>query len=211
MFFIIKPNKNYELRFVPNIKNPKQSIIPVKFQFKENSHTKNFSYIWVDDAIQPFGFGKTILDKLNDLITGKTYTNSEGYIINDINPICYYINSENKVISKSKFNCLNRYEQYSFIKRNDIVKIEPTNLFDVKSEYVLCFETCIKMGFVEITKFQLKRVKPLYKDGDDKNLILNLYNGVEPLEDVAKRFEQNILFGDIQRDRINKIKNILNS
>lgn len=202
--------QSYKLRFMPNISNPSESILNIKMLIKGGCIVKkDFIYILDDGQIEVMIIGRSILESIKQCINGYMGTSDGRYIINcDYNPesnsisqnldcfnrkgnlIKYYANADKSKITIDKIEA----KKGNLLEFTDIVKYEPRNPFDIKSGLCLEFDTsevCYGInGYLSFINLRWVNDTPIYKDGDSKDDITNLYNNVPKL-DEAKEFYKN--------------------
>lgn len=209
----IEKDKEYSIRLMPNIHDVPNSVIETKYTNKDAViiSYKYFSYVLNGNDIDHIMFGKQINDYINNCIHG-FYGTSEGYFIckKDLDieiPEFYYANKDKSIISTDEF----RYGEYpEFTKYTDINIYEKIILFNIKEKYELVFKTRDNHGYLEIYNLGIKETKPLYKDGDDKDVILSLYRHKNELDVFVEQYkseltekypEEDIVFGDKAQKR----------
>jgi hypothetical protein len=139
-------NKEFEIRFLPNIKNFKEPIIDLSYRLKNVLSYKYISYALVDNELKVFIFGRTFYNKCfiskndnlsdlhhkvkyfdlkNDLAVKVKILNVQGYVnidsVEDIHDKKYNFNDNRDFIQKILKNTdLNIYD----VKKQEQEKID---------------------------------------------------------------------------------------
>jgi hypothetical protein len=203
--FEIERNKEYDIRLMPNKFDVSNSIRIIDNE-KSRMYKIYVTYFLNDDGkIDIIRTPKIIVDYIKHCHIG-FYGTSEGYFLcgieNEYIPVLYYANSDKSDIYLSQIEFeLNKNKKESYIKYFDVIEYKRFILCDLKGTYKLHFKTCDEQGYMKIYNIGLKKTEPLYKDGEDKNNILSLYDGVYQLKDYNKYL--------LNEERKDKIKSIL--
>lgn len=201
--FEIERNKEYEIKLMPNYFDVSNHIQTVDSE-KNKLFKIYVSYFLNDEGkIDIIRLPKMIIEYIQKCYRG-FYGTSEGYYLcgleaegvlrnfyyanKDKSEICLYDNEIDKNVQR-------------FTKYYDIIEYKRFILCDLRGEYKLHFKTCDVMGFMKVYNIGLTKCEPLYKEGDDKNKILSLYDNVYQLKDYYKYL--------LNEERKEKIKSIL--
>lgn len=190
----IEPHKNYNIKLLPNINNLNKSIITAKCSVDATRQPifMNFCYAIVNDEVVVLKFNNILRKYIQACING-FYGTSESYFICDQDedkPTEYFSDINKSIIS------LKRSEKTTY-KHEDIVSYVHINLLDVKSKFNLMFDTTEIHDFLKFDNIRMIESEPLYKDGDDKTKILDLYKNVENLEEVANNYKEEMISKNI--------------
>lgn len=187
----IEKNKTYEFRLMPNFFNLKQNIMELKVtsdKSKTEPFVKVFCYVLTEDnKIECLLINKKIREYIHQCLVGFHGT-SEGYYVSGDRVKHYYAYEDKSFISLDSYD--KKTEKLS--KFTDIEYYERINFWDVKSEYILTFKTRDNTGFFEIYNLGFKKVKPLYKNGDDQKSIISLYDNVEKMDHIIENYKKEI-------------------
>ncbi len=150
---------------------------------------KTFAYCLVNNKVDIYMLSTYMYQIIDAGFSGELLVNSVGLILRfknsyydslDINDIYNYLIKEDNTIE---------FNSEDPAAKTDIEKLQ-INLFDVKSEYFLKFDVIIeKHGYKDFINFTIIKQDPIYKDGDDKDTILNLYSGVFYLDDIIEDYK----------------------
>lgn len=216
----LEKNQEYEIRLLPNIDNPTNSIIELVYTVKDIERSilmkRYFCYILTEDnTIDVLVFGKQLKEHIQNCITGY-YGTSEGYFIcNDnqqdedgknIIPTYYYSNDNKSIIKFNQpFDIFDKTDM-SLEKYTDVKWYDKIILYDIKSPFLLTCKTNEIHGFMNIFNIGLKETKPFWKLGDDKNIIYDMYKNHIKIDDVIEEYKNefltnnpNVLFDDDAR------------
>ena len=200
----IEKNMHYQLRLMPNKFDIPNSTISLEFCIqdeKPNMSKRHFSYILGKDGeLDTFMYGETIKRFIDACFHG-FYGTAEGYYICDSGMTYengkpkipkFYLANEDKSRIFSSLEDLNSYHIKDYKKHTEIFLYNKFNLFDIREEYVISFKTRMIGQFMEIYNVCRAEVKPLYKEGDDKEVINSLYNRILPLSECVENYKQNL-------------------
>ena len=192
---------DHSARFMPNVKDMNNSVLEVAFTSTiiEGASIQNaiFSYLLIDGKIDIYRINRNMKEIVRGLLRGTTIINTEGLIISSTGeylgePITNYIIDSNNNI------CLNNevHNREGLDIRTDIITNDPINILSVTSPYVIDFKVCdVELGdhiYKKYYDFRLVEKSPLYKEGDSKESIMDLYNGVYDLELIIDDFKEEV-------------------
>jgi hypothetical protein len=198
--FKIEKFKEYEIKLMPNYFDIPKSIFTINKTYDNGKIYQIYLSYFLNEKgeIDIIKLNKMLINFI-DLSRQGFYGTSEGYFLNISYISLYYANSNKSEIYFDK-PCRDENVE-KFQKYTDIVYYEPINLIDLKCEYNLAFKTSDEQGFMKIYNIGIKKTTPFYKDDDDKNKIISLYDGVYQLKDYDKYI--------LNEERKAKIKEII--
>jgi len=175
----LKPNREYKIRLVPNVKNMIDGqIIQKKYNFGPG-FTRYFSYYMTDKGrVDIFVFGEKLRNFIQECITGYYVDKSNNYI-------CSYGDDP---------------EVYGYNEKK-LKVIERINLFNIQSKYKLHIKTYNNRGYMD---YDIKLIddKSLWKPGDDQNAFKNKWDSVQHLNSYSENWLKT-------RNRKYKIESLL--
>jgi len=215
IFKISKENagQSFELRFVPNANSMKDYMLvrTILHKIEGRPYPKQyrhyFSYIMQDGKIQIFKYGGAISAYLNACMSG-FYGTKDGNLLFVHMPVNYQTDEDHKYkyYAKTNFDTYicketveelmnfnweeNDYAEDPFAGTekiiHEIVKFKPFFPFDLTENKHIAFDVSEKHGFMKIDNLRFVEREPIFKKGDAKEHILELYKNVQPLDDYAK-------------------------
>lgn len=217
----IEKNKEYSIMFMPNINDLKNSILNEKVLYKTkclyniyvslhlNSDTNKIEPIRINTDVYKFiqlyfnGFYRSTEDGHDHILSTVPF---ESYLYHEgsgehIVDFDFSFNDEDK----------SYYLKEGFVEYNNIEYVKPLNIFDINKGYVLKFDTFSEGEFMEINDLRIEETNPIYKEGDDKQAILDMYKNVSlesALEEIKTELGQDYTFGtDIKKSYYENISN----
>lgn len=179
-------------RLMPNIKNPKENIKTIKWLPSNSTSVRlfesYFTHVMEDGEVKIIKIPRLIGEFKHKCING-FYGTSDGYFISTENCDGYYFNRDGDI--RPYYVDSICYEDGVEV-RKDIVYYERINLFDIQEKYEIEYEIEKKEGYIHIhnKNIRLVEVEPLWKDGDDKQKIIDLYSNVDIDKNIEK-FKSN--------------------
>lgn len=235
MYKYPKEKTTIEVKFLPNydLENNKvgdyitELYLGVKDEDKISSVF--FSKVYMNGEINILKYGKQIR-KILESFLGGCYLNSEGLFISAKNNqkiydeyngkyslTEYYIDKDGDVLLPyDTFDC----KMSELEHRTDVVYQDIFNPYDLASKFYLQFDIDWVMNgkFLKYNNFRLIEKDALWSEGEDKNTILNMYKGVDTIEECISKYKKETnekfpktLFGEdalLQRNRASAKKNI---
>lgn len=188
----------YEFRLIPNVSNPSKYCITKRIRSTERVNNPpielNFSYILMNNEIKHTILPRPIMKIVSALMKGtEIFINDENIVLNNSSnsEVKYYSFTENRDIILHEEDVDGEYELFNDI---NILFDEPTNLYNITKGYRILMNMKKIQGFKHFYDIKIfTDVEPLYKEGVDKNLILNMYNDVSPLEDTVEEYISDML------------------
>lgn len=206
--FNIERYKEYEIKLMPNFFEIQTPILQLNKKYNDKPYKLFVTYFLNDQGkIDIVKISSSLINYISSCKRG-FYGTSEGYFLSylDDEVKFYYANSDKSDIqfdpyimgndTKVNEEVAEKYKRY-----NDVVFYDRFMLHDVKCGYNLTFKTTDVQGFMKFYNIGLKKCESLYKEGDDKNKILSLYDGVYQLKDYDKYV--------LNEERKAKIKSII--
>jgi len=208
----IEKNKSYSFNLMPNLHDLQQIYVSLEYTHKEkpNSLVKRyFMYVLKDGKIDVLNANNQIIKLISNTISGH-FTNTNKDFTCEYNIDEYLMNDEGDIIfddyrlEEDREGLIeDGYKSYT-----DIVSVKPKNPFDINSGTKLEFDTLDSHGFLQYVDLRFIEGEPIYKDGDDKSAIINLYDGTNTLDieienykkDLSNRFP--VLFGSVAKKAV---------
>jgi hypothetical protein len=212
------PNYNYDTKKVGEFTQE----LAIGSIDNQRVSTIHFSKVYMDGSITILKFGKQIKHILNSFMQG-CYINSDGgfltakdnekiydedeeeYSLED-----YYLSKDGDVILPSEAF---EYNLNDLDHRTDVVYLERFNPFDIGSKYFFQFDIdWIGIGnnkFLKYHNFKVVEKDPIWSEGEDRDIILELYKDVPSINDCIAQYKEdtsknypNTVFGeDAYRER----------
>jgi hypothetical protein len=208
----LQKGHEYELRLLPDIndlKNPVYSVccsFSYKKQYAPQLHQFHFCYHLKNDKLRVIGFHNTVYKYIQNCMKG-FYGTSEGLYICD----SYEVEKEPKsywAYPDKTYPEINYEHDEKVmggkIEFTDIQKYDPFLLVDVRSPYLLHIKTRTSehMNLLDIYHIGLKETEPLYKEGDSKKAILDLFKIDYSLQQAAEDYMQGIIKHNMNHDNV---------
>jgi hypothetical protein len=200
--FKIEKHQEYELKFMPNFSEPVKPYYELQFTPKRNNSgmtRRYFSYILVDGKIETLITGTALWNYVIKSSTGFWGT-SEGYYIpshehSKNKPIrTYYATLDKSTIlpynGEEPMDTEEQTDIEEYVEFTDVVWYPPINLFSLSCNQVVTVKTDEVSGFMRLSHIGRKEIKPVWQEGDDREFIQKLYEGVEPLSSAPVRHKQ---------------------
>jgi hypothetical protein len=193
----IEKGKSYEFYLMPNYFDLQNGYEEIKYTFKKDPRhlaTKYFMYVLNEGKIEVLVCGNTIVKFIKETLSGY-YTNANGDFTS-YNPVSEYLtNEEGELIVIDDYNEVDKeyYLEEGYTLHNDVVFVKPMNPFDINTGLKLKFQTVDAEGFMKIVDMKFIESTPIYKDGDDKEAIVKLYDDVPKLEDYVENHKKEML------------------
>ena len=196
--------RKYRIRLLPNIHNLKENIKILK-GLDKNYPDKEFSlylsYVLFDGSVQIARLSKNIIDWNYKLMMGEVSINSNGLLLGGLEVECYGFNSDGELLINEQLESSEDIKKYT-----DITKLSnPFSIVDIKSEYELEFDS-VRSETPDLyhkKNFKLIKTNPLYKAGDDKNKIIDMYKSINTIDQTIldyikdkKEKYPSFIFGD---------------
>jgi len=214
---IIEKGKSYEFYLMPNLHNLQNPCEEIKYTLKDDPRqlaVKYFMYVLNDDKIEILVAGRKIVDYIRIHLQGH-YTNENRDFVSKEKVSEYLINEEGEYVFVNydvSEEDIEHYLEEGFTLHNDVEYIDPVNPFDINKGLKLKFETSDENGFLKISNLKFIESAPIYKEGDDKDQILKLYDGVAKIEDFIEDHKKEMtsrfdfIFGDEARMKVKKTR-----
>jgi hypothetical protein len=201
---------NFCMKFMPRMSNPADSVLKLSWITEPYKHlSDNFiSYVLLDGVMETLKFGKTLHNMLKYAVKGYVGT-PEGHVIADVETefeVNYYYATEDKsyiTLEDDKYNKQTATDRRGgalvLHKFNDQVEYKHRNPFDLTSDRWLSF-TVEKVSFygvgnddlLSIENLRWEKNNAIYVNGDPKEPILTLYDGVEELAKSMEEFKTHL-------------------
>ena len=175
--------------------------------------TRYYSYVYHNNEIHILMYGYQIHKYICACMHG-FYGTKEGHLLftempeNDEDDCAYnykyyaktnsndYIYGETieEIMNFDYKDSINYYDKDPFLGIekiiHEIVKYEPFLPFHFLEEKCIAFDVNEQSGFMKIDNLHLVSKELLFKEGDDENKVLALYDNVQTLEDYAKEYSK---------------------
>jgi hypothetical protein len=184
--------KEYQIQFLPNIHTPSESFLEWAIPIQRQKVKKYFSYILKDNKAEIFSFGQVIKKQIQKMYTER-YMYDGIFVTDDFDDIKKANNIYlNKITGEIHFfiDFGESKKDYQKINKKDIHLESPINPYHITSGVVLNFKTSNVQGYLKVDNFKWTKTTHLWSEGQDKQKILDLYEGLESLEDCKNRLVQ---------------------
>ena len=188
--------KQFTLRFMPDINEPGKFMRYIRYQAVGDKRPNRIYTVYITHAmsegqIHTYKIPRRLYEMIDNAWHGYYGTPDGRYICSRQQDILGYLATPdlNRIVPVSDECEEAGDDEKDMVWFNDQVLYEPRNPYDMKSGLVLNFTVdTVMVGNLEMFKLDDLRwafIEPLYKEGDDKDAIIKLYDGVMTLVEAC--------------------------
>jgi len=197
----IEKNKEYQFYMMPDIKDithPQKELKMLHKEHKDKIINKYFAFVMINDKMEILEYGYILQKYIKMLLLGFWGTD-EGYFISDEPVDFYYAKPDKSNICVDEKRLKNDYLNDGYEIFKDVKYFEPIFIWDIKINYDITIKTNERQGFLDYSHIGIKEREPLYKDGDDQDLIKKLWDNQPSLDEYINDYKEkrkDILFDE---------------